>query len=371
MGIVVEHISKSFEGKKILDDISFEVKDREFVTFLSPTGEGKTTLLRVLAGVEKPDSGRVFFDGKDVTHLPVQKRKISMVYQWFVNYPSLTVYENIATPLRAMRPKLETAEVDRRVKQTAGLLRIGDLMDHYPSQISGGQQQRLAIARALVKNSDYIFLDEPLTNLDYKLQEELRVELKNIFAPKEKGAVLFASPQPIEALTLSSHVGFLHKGKLLQYGPVDEVYHHPEFMEVGAYFSHPGMNLFSCRRVTEQGRSCLKVTEQIQVPIDRFDAPLPNEHYTMGIRAHGLSLESASEVAIPFTATVVLGEVVGSDTELHLQHEGIHLIALQQGMGGYELGKKITAYLNPDRLFVFDDSSGRMVARTHTGPGRG
>ena len=365
MGIRVENISKSFEGKQILDNISLEVKDGDFATLLAPTGEGKTTLLRIMAGVEKPDDGKIYFDGKDVTDVMVQKRKIAMVYQWFVNYPSMTVYENIATPLKAVRPKLAAVEIDCRVKDTAALLKIDSLMDHYPSEISGGQQQRLAIARAMVKKADYIFLDEPLTNLDYKLQEELRVELKNIFIEKERGAVVFATPQPIEALSLSTHVGFLNKGKLIQYGAAEEVYHKPQFVEVGAYFSHPTMNIFECRLIRENGQLWLKATDQLKLSVDPFRDLLKTDRYMVGIRAHALATEKEADNMIPVTGIVELGEVVGSDTELHLNHEGISLIAWLQGMGSYDIGTKVTTYLYPDRFFIFDKTTGKLIARTH------
>ena len=365
MGIIVENISKSYEGNVVLNDVSLEIKDGEFVTFLAPTGEGKTTLLRIIAGVERPDRGRVFYDEKDVTDLPVQKKNIAMVYQWFVNYPSMTVHENIATPLRASSKKLSKKEIDKKVRETAELLKIDSILNHYPSEISGGQQQRLAIARAFAKGADHIFLDEPLTNLDYKLQEELRVELQNIFADKEQGAVVFATPQPTEALILSTYVGFLHKGSLMQFGPVDEVYHKPMFIEVGAYFSHPGMNIFECQLVSENNKLWLSATEQLRVPVNQFRDILTTDRYMVGIRAHSLSVDEENEMMIPITARVELGEVVGSDTELHLNHQGISLIALLQGIGSYELGQEITAYLHPDRFFIFDRTSGELIARTH------
>jgi glycerol transport system ATP-binding protein len=366
MGIKVENITKSFEGKKVLDHISFEIKDGDFVSFLAPTGEGKTTLLRILAGVEKPDSGRVYYDDRDVTALSVQKRKISMVYQWFVNYPSMTVFENIAAPLKAMKPKPSKEEINSRVQETAALLKINTLMEHYPSELSGGQQQRLAIARALVKKSDYIFLDEPLTNLDYKLQEELRVELKNIFTQKARGAVVFATPQPVEALVLSSQVGFLHRGRMMQFGPVEQVYHRPDFLEVGSYFSHPTMNLFECQKVSENGHLWLKATDQLKLKVDQFREKLENTHYIVGIRAHALGFEKQTDHMIPVRGTVELGEVVGSDTELHLNHQGFPLTALIEGMGSFQLGHEITLYLHPERFFIFDRNNHQLVARTHS-----
>lgn len=363
MGIIVDHVYKSFEGKPVLQDISFEVKDGEFVSFLAPTGEGKTTLLRIMAGVEKPDSGRVLFNGTDVTEWSVQQRHIAMVYQWFINYPSMTVYENIASPLRASK-KYSKSEIDQKVHETAKLLKIDELQEHYPSEISGGQQQRLAIARALVKNADFIFLDEPLTNLDYKLQEELRVELKSIFGGKGHGAVIYATPQPIEALALSTSVGFLHQSRLLQYGQVEEVYYNPRHVEVGSYFSHPGMNIFECQLVNEHEHLWLKATDQLKVAVDAFRDVLTAEQYLLGIRAHGLSFERHDELAQPITATVELNEVVGSETEIHLNHQGIPLVMLLQEIRRPTLGEEITAYFHPQRFFIYDKASGRLVAKT-------
>jgi glycerol transport system ATP-binding protein len=174
MGIVVENVSKSYKNKQALKDVSLEIRDGEFMTLLGATGAGKTTLMRVMLGIDKPDTGRVYYDGRDVTDVPVQKRSVAMVYQAFINYPSLTVYENIASPLRISVQKLPETEIDKAVRKNAELLSITDILNHRPSEISGGQQQRTAIARALTKGSKYIFLDEPLGNLDYKLREELR-----------------------------------------------------------------------------------------------------------------------------------------------------------------------------------------------------
>ena len=363
MGIVVEHIKKGYEGKVVLDGISLEIHDGEFVTFLAPTGEGKTTLLRIMAGIERPDSGRIYFNGVDVTDLPVQKKSIAMVYQWFVNYPSLTVYENIASPLRVSREKLPASEIDRRVRETAKLLKITEILDHHPSEISGGQQQRLAIARALAKGSDFIFLDEPLTNLDYKLREELRVELKKIFAAKP-GAVVFATPEPTDALALSTHVGFLHRGRLLQYGPAEEVYNNPMFIEVGAYFSHTGMNIFACDLVSQDSGLYLRATDDLKVSVGPFRDVLKEGRYYLGIRANSLSTERECGDMFPIRATLELSEVVGSDTELHLRHQGIPLIALMQRVARYEIGEEITVYVHPHRFYIYSQESGRLVAKT-------
>jgi len=295
----------------------------------------------------------------------VRERNIAMVYQQFVNYPSMTVYENIASPLRVSKAKLTKGEIDKRVTECADLLKIGTLLGQHPSELSGGQQQRLAIARSIVKETDYIFLDEPLTNLDYKLREELRLELKNIFRRRQRGAVIFATPEPVDALSLSTHVGFLHEGRLIQYGLVDDVYHNPCSTEVGAYFSYPGMNIFECQKMTQDGRLFFKASDELMIDVDEFRDLLIKDRYLLGIRAHGLNTVESGVYILPIQATVELSEVVGSDTELHLNHHGIPLIALVQGMGTYTIDTDITVYVNPRRFFVYDKDDGRLIAKTH------
>ena len=366
MGIRVENVTKVYEGKAVLDDISLEVKDGDFATLLSPTGHGKTTLLRVMAGIDKPNKGKIYYDDEDVTNLGVRQRNIAMVYQQFVNYPSLTVYENIASPLRVSKEKISKDEIDRRVRECAELLKIGEVLNHRPSEISGGQQQRLAIARAIVKEADYIFLDEPLTNLDYKLREEMRLELKGIFKRRERGAVIFGTPEPVDALALSTQVGFLHEGRLIQYGPVEEVYHNPLFREVGAYFSYPAMNIFECQKVSEDNKLWFKATDQLKIDVNEFRSVLTNDRYLVGIRAHALSTLKKDVRMIPIQAKVELSEVVGSDTELHLNHQGIPLIMLIPGeMESYTLGEEIEIYIHPHRFFIYDKDTGKLVAKTH------
>lgn len=364
MAIVVEKISKAFEGKDVLTEVSFEVGDGEFVTFLAPTGEGKTTLLRILAGVERPDSGRIFYDGREVTNVPVQERNIAMVYQWFVNYPSMTVYDNIATPLRAAPNRLPPGDIDARIRSTAALLKIDAFLDRLPSELSGGQQQRLALARALAKNADYIFLDEPLTNLDYKLQEELRAELKKIFESRNRGAVVLGSPQPIEALALSTSVGFLHGGRLVQFGPVDEVYHNPSSTDVAAYFCHPGMNLLPGHVVSDNGTCRLKISDELEIDVTEFSDRFRETEYILGIRPQALTTTRYDSIAIPVRTKVELAEVVGSDTELHLAHMGHSLICWVQGVETFALGSDLTVYLHPHRFFIFESKSGQLVAKT-------
>ena len=203
---------------------------------LGPTLAGKTTLMRLMAGLDRPTTGRLIESGVDVTNVPVRRRSVAMVYQQFINYPSLTVYENIASPLRVAG--VGHAEIDTRVKEAARLLRLENLLQRLPAQLSGGQQQRTAIARALVKRARLVLLDEPLANLDYKLREELREELPRIFV--QTGAVLvYATTEPTEALLLAGTTITLHEGRVSQVGPTSRVYRRPENIEAARVFSDP------------------------------------------------------------------------------------------------------------------------------------
>ncbi|HTW28340.1 MAG TPA: ABC transporter ATP-binding protein, partial [Acetobacteraceae bacterium] len=178
MSLRLDSVSLSAGGVAMIRDVSLELQRGTMNLLLGPTLSGKTSLMRLMAGLDRPDAGRVLIDGRDVTGIPVRRRSVAMVYQQFVNYPTLSVYENIASPLRVAG--LPRAEIEQRVQQAAKLLHLEPLLDRLPPQISGGQQQRTAIARALVKRADHVLLDEPLANLDYKLREELREELPRL-----------------------------------------------------------------------------------------------------------------------------------------------------------------------------------------------
>lgn len=210
---------------------------------LGATLAGKTSLMRIMAGLDRPTEGRVLADGVDVTGVPVRQRNVAMVYQQFINYPSMTVFDNIASPLK-LRGESSIAD---KVMAMAARLHIDHLVQRYPSELSGGQQQRVALARALVKNAPLILLDEPLVNLDYKLREELRDELSALFA-QGRSTVIYATTEPGEALLLGGYTAVLDEGRLLQYGPTAEVFHRPSSIRVARAFSDPPMNLFAAAR---------------------------------------------------------------------------------------------------------------------------
>lgn len=363
MGITIENVTKTVGGITKVDNVSLQVNDGDFSVLLAPTGSGKTTLLRLLAGIEKPTEGRIYFDDKDVTDVSVQKRNIAMVYQQFVNYPSMTIYENIASPLRVAKEKISEEEIDKKVRSNAELLGIGHVLDHLPEEVSGGQQQRTAIARALAKGTKYVFFDEPLANLDYKLREELRSELKMIFREKG-GAMVYATPEPIDALGMASHVAYMHEGRIMQYGPVKEVYNTPKYVEVGEYFSHPTMNIFEAEKVEEGGKTLLKVSEQFKADVSHVADTLEKERYYMGIHAHAISLRKENEKMLPLRGTVQLTEAVGSDTEIHIDHQGNRLVVLLQDIVSYEIDQEIDFYVSTDRFYIYDMDTHQLCAKT-------
>src|SRR5699024_10323680 len=207
---------------------------------LGLTLSGKTSLMRLMAGLDKPTTGRIRLGDVDITDWPVRKRNVAMVYQQFINYPSLSVYENIASPLRIAG--LAAAEIDRRVHDQAERLKIDSMLDRLPEELSGGQQQRTAMARALVRNADLVLLDEPLVNLDYKLREELRDELPRALEGSQS-VVVYATTDPEEALAFGGKTAVLQEGRLLQFDRAAQVYAQPATVHVSSVFSDPPMNI--------------------------------------------------------------------------------------------------------------------------------
>jgi glycerol transport system ATP-binding protein len=241
MELKLERIEQKVGPSTHLYPLDLQLVPRAVTVLLGATQAGKTTLMRVMAGLDKPSAGRVLVaDGTDVTGVPVRERNVAMVYQQFINYPSMTVADNIASPLK-LRGEQGIAQ---RVQELAEKLHIEPFLKRLPAELSGGQQQRVALARALAKKAPLMLLDEPLVNLDYKLREELREELSQLFATGES-TVVYATTEPTEALLLGGYTAVLDGGELLQYGPTAEVFRRPKSMRVARAFSDPPMNLLA------------------------------------------------------------------------------------------------------------------------------
>lgn len=346
-------VSKKPGGELHLADISLRLEKGTLNVLLGPTLSGKTSLMRIMAGLDRPTEGEVWNDGRDVTGVAVQKRDVAMVYQQFINYPTLTVYENIASPMRISGA--DKATIDREVRRAADLLKLGPYLDRTPLNLSGGQQQRTALARAIVKNAGLVLLDEPLANLDYKLREELRAELPKIF--EASGAIfVYATTEPSEALLLGGNTATLHEGRVTQFGPTVDVFRNPVDLITAQTFSDPPMNTITMRK--KGGHFVLEGAADIPVPAAFSD--IAEDIYTLGFRPHHLSLQPPGGQSIPLTAKVSVTEITGSESFVHLHYADERWVMLTPGIHNIESDRSLEVHLDTRHLMVFD-RHGRTV----------
>jgi glycerol transport system ATP-binding protein len=363
MPIELQNVSCRVDGVEHINNVSLSLQEGTVNVLLGPTLAGKTTLMRLMAGLDQPTEGRIVVNGVDVTRRSIRRRSVAMVYQQFINYPTFSVYDNIAAPLRTKG--LSKAEIDRKVMSAARLLKLETSLDRKPLHLSGGQQQRTAIARAIVKDADLVLLDEPLANLDYKLREELRVELPKIF-DKSGSIFVYATTEPSEALLLGGRTAALHQGKVAQFAATAEVYRRPRNRIAAQTLSDPPMN-FASMVVEGGGRASLHFADDNASTVVPLEAPpsiaqLPPGRYTVGFRAHHLALSPPIPVPVKVLGEVAVAELSGSDSFLHVDTEGgERWLALLAGVHEHAPGERIAIYLDPERFYVFD-SRDELVA---------
>lgn len=343
-------VSKIVEGRTHIHETNLTLAPGSMNVLLGPTLAGKTTLMRLMAGLDLPSTGRILWNGKDVTGTRVQERGVAMVYQQFVNYPTMTVFDNIASPLRlARRP---AAEIDRKVRETARLLRLEEMLERQPLELSGGQQQRCALARALVKDAGLVLLDEPLANLDYKLREELRAEIPRIF--EGSGAVfVYATTEPEEALLLGGNTATLWQGRITQFGVTPQVYRCPGSATTARVFSDPPMNFTP---MSKRGGK-IRVGEGHE-GLGEGSATGPLAHladgeYLAGFRPNHLHLRPPETAALRFRCHLRVIEITGSETFVHLDQGAERWVGLIHGIHDLEIGAQIDLWLDPAHIYVF------------------
>ena len=330
-------------------DVSLKLERGSTNVLLGPTLSGKTSLMRLMAGLDAPTSGTVSMDGTDVTGVPVRRRDVAMVYQQFINYPAMTVYENIASPMRISGTPKD--ELDRKVREAAELLKLGPYLERTPLNLSGGQQQRTALARALVKGAELVLLDEPLANLDYKLREELREELPRLFA--ETGAVfVYATTEPHEALLLGGNTATLHEGRVTQFGPTLQVHDAPRDLVTARTFADPPMNV---AEVTVAGGR----VHHGDLAVGDVGSGLADGPYTLGLRPHHVALEPSETHVASVPVTVGTSEITGSETYIHVttrapSAEPRSWVVLTHGVHRLAPGDELTVHLDPSRFYLFD-----------------
>ena len=358
MILTLDKVCKSVGASVHIDNVSMVLESGSLNVLLGATLAGKTSLMRLMAGLDKPSSGRILLNDVDVTGLDIRKRNVAMVYQQFINYPAMTVYENIASPLRVKG--LATSEIDKKVREAARLLRLELMLDRLPLQLSGGQQQRTAIARALVKQADLVLMDEPLANLDYKLREELREELPRIF--EATGAIfVYATTEPSEALMLGGSTAALSKGRVTQFGPTSAVYRNPHDIVTAGVFSDPPLN--TCQAAIRGGVA--QISDASNSGAELFPH-LADGDYTLGFRAHQLYLERPAAHGMSFPAVVRVVEITGSESFVHVESGKNRWVAQVPGVRYFEPGDKLDVHLDARELFVFGADGSTVYAPDHS-----
>lgn len=354
----LRNVSKAVGGVDHIRDVSLNLAHGSLNVLLGPTLSGKTSLMRLMAGLDRPTAGSVWFDGKDVTGVRVQDRNVAMVYQQFINYPAMTVYENIASPLRVAGA--DQGRIDKEVKRAADLLKLTPFLERTPLSLSGGQQQRTALARAIVKNARLVLLDEPLANLDYKLREELREELPKIFA--ETGAIfVYATTEPHEALLLGGNTATLSEGRVTQFGPTIETFRRPIDLITAKTFADPPLNTI---RLDKEGRDFV-LDGGVRLPVPPELGNIPDANYTIAFQPHHLSLKRPNKDAVSVQAKVIVTEITGSESFVHLAFADARWVMLAHGILSFEPDQTVEVFIDPRHIMVFDGHGGAVGTTQH------
>ncbi len=350
----LKSISKTFGSTQVLKDISLDVADGEFVVFVGPSGCGKSTLLRIIAGLEDQTSGELMIDDQEVTGLEPIVRGVAMVFQSYALYPHLSVFENIAFPLRLK--KMPKSEVTAKVEAAAQILGLTDRLSYKPSQLSGGQRQRVAIGRSIVRDPEVFLFDEPLSNLDASLRGAMRVELSELHQ-NLKTTMVYVTHDQVEAMTLADRIVVLNGGVLEQYGTPMELYHKPQTRFVAGFIGQPGMNFVpaTLSKVGTNGTVTAQFSEHKfqNANVDGVNH-LQGEQVDIGIRPDDFVL---SDGAGEYSITVRVLERLGATTIVYgnLQ-DGTQICASLDGFVKFEVGQSVQLSVKPDAVHIFDDN---------------
>lgn len=348
MSLELRNVSKLAGSEVHIFPTELKLEDEGFNILLGTTLAGKTTLMQLMAGLQRPSTGEVWFRGKDVTGVAVQQRNASMVYQQFINYPNFTVFENIASPLRVAG--VAEAEIKKRVAAVADLLRLTPMLERKPSELSGGQQQRTALARALVKDADLVLLDEPLANLDFKLREELRDELPKLLSGRGC-TVVYATTEPSEALLLGGHTAALEKGRVVQFGETGRVYRDPDNLSAAAIFSEPPINQAT---VTKVGNDF--TLADLSWPVPSALRGVADDRYTLALRPHHVTTSRRKDSDVDISGQVSVTEISGSESVIHFAMQGGTWVSQSHGVHRFGVGSigNFFADLTEAMLFAGD-----------------
>ena len=345
MSLELRNVVKQVGAETHIYPTSLVFERGVFNILLGSTLAGKTSLLHLMSGLEKPGKGEIWFDGKNVTGVAVQKRNVSMVYQQFINYPNYTIFDNIASPLYVAG--FDAGEIKKRVGSLAEMLKLTPMLDRKPSELSGGQQQRTAIARALAKDADLVLLDEPLANLDYKLREELRDDLPKLFA--DRGCVVvYATTEPGEALLLGGRTAALDKGSVVQFGETGKVYRSPDSLLSAQVFSDPPINVISISRKGD----VFETAGGLSWPAG--DSKLGDGEYIFGLRPHHVTPVKSGVEQLEIKGKVQVKEISGSESLIHFAFAGNVWISQVRGIFDLKLGSEVAFYADISKGMFFN-----------------
>ena len=355
MDFVASHLTLKPDEEYHLNDVCLEMSKGNLYTVLGRTLSGKTTLLKVIAGLLTPDSGLMTLNGTEFGSIPVWRRNVAMVYQQFINYPHLTVFDNVAFPLRrrGLPPDIVTNRVDRALEQVG----LSDFGNRKIQALSGGQQQRVALARSLVKDAGILLLDEPLVNLDYKLREQLRDEFRGIFGSgaAEDSILIYSSTDPLEAMQLGGDIIVIDKGCILQHGSAHRIFEHPSNTRVAEISNDPAMNLLPGELTNENGSPRIVINDDIRMDSPPHFSDLPPGRYCFGVRAANIEIADAGA-----NFEVELSEISGSETFVHLRNGEHSVIGLLDGVYDFGIGDKVPTFIRSEWLYAFDQN-GNLV----------
>ena len=357
----LDGIRKEYAEVVALDDLSLDVRDGEFFVLLGPSGAGKTTTLKCIAGLETPTAGRVEIDGRDMTDVEPYDRNVAMAFENYALYPQKTVFENMSFPLNSKRHRVSEEEARKRIEGVAETLGIRHLLQRLPRELSGGQRQRVALGRVLVRPADVFLLDEPLSHLDAKLQVEMRDELRSL-GEMQSTTCLYVSHDYREAFALGDRIGVLREGRLIQVGTGEEVWQRPADTFVARTFGQPEINLVAGELVDGQEGCLFRSRDgEIEVPLPNRPAP-PGTAVELGIRP--LDLEVANGETPPDTVKlagrVYVVERLGRELEVTVKI-GENLIAVVTGKGSKDPDEQVTVYSSSSRLLLFEGETSKRI----------
>src|SRR5579885_2945287 len=367
--VTIEKLTKVFKqpgGKTIcaVNQASLEIRDGEFLVLVGPSGCGKTTLLRLVAGLEEINEGTISFDGAGINHLAPKDRDLAMVFQTYALYPHMTAYENMAFGLTLR--KVAGAEINQRVRETAGLLGLADCLDRKPKELSGGQRQRVALGRAIVRNPKVFLFDEPLSNLDAKLRVQMRTEIKKVHQ-QVTTTTIYVTHDQIEAMTLADRVVVMNAGRIDQIGTPYDVYHNPKTRFVAGFIGSPTMNLLPCRLVQNGSGLSVRLSDWLSFPVPpgreaRYRTFL-DEELLFGLRPEHIT-EPRGDAApgmVPFTARLDVVEPMGMETMVYFVVDGVEVCGRVEPSAAGNVGEAMALVADLNKMHLIDPRTDQVI----------